>query len=94
MIYIDDLFEWGKRGSWCHMVTDGNLEELHTFAAKIGLKRCWYQSQSHPHYDLRPSKRDLAIKNGAETITGRQLVEIMLKKEKSKPWRRWISEMR
>ena len=28
---------------WCHMATDGELEELHAFAARLGLRRAWFQ---------------------------------------------------
>lgn len=72
-IYVDPLFnavprtaQAKKHGSqWCHLMTDGDLEELHQFAESIGLKRSWFQRSSVPHYDLTPSKRLLAIKNGA-----------------------------
>ena len=73
-IYVDDLSRY-KTGLWCHMATDGDLEELHSFAKKIGLKRAWFQDHHCvPHYDLRPSKRTLAIKEGAISTN---TVEIM-----------------
>jgi hypothetical protein len=71
MIYVDQLFDYGSKGLWCHMMTDhdGDLENLHRFAKRIGLRREWFQPHDAiPHYDLRPSKRVLAIKNGAVVL--------------------------
>jgi hypothetical protein len=43
---------------WCHMATDSDLEELHQMAARLGLRRVWFQNTpTHPHYDLTPGKR-------------------------------------
>lgn len=51
---------------WCHMWCDGNEEELHELAIKIGLKRKYFQKHRiFNHYDLIPSKRIQAIKCGA-----------------------------
>jgi hypothetical protein len=49
------------RSGWCHMVSDRYVEELHAFASEIGLRREWFQGGPRPHYDLRPSKRRLAM---------------------------------
>lgn len=72
-VYVDKISDYpvvaeaakrhGRR--WCHMWTDGDLSELHALAAKIGLRREWFQDGQHPHYDLVPSKRALAIEVGA-----------------------------
>lgn len=70
-IYVDDCI-WPYRGTkYCHMMVgkDDDLQELHDFAASIGLKRAWFQNKPYaPHYDLAPSKRALAIVNGAVTL--------------------------
>ena len=51
---------------WSHMTTDGPIEELHAFAAKIGMRRAWFQNHpKHPHYDLVPSRRQRALQYGA-----------------------------
>lgn len=59
---------------WCHMTADTE-EELHAFAAQIGLKRAWYQVGGRKvwhwylsHYDLVPSKRALAVRYGAREV--------------------------
>jgi hypothetical protein len=66
-------------GLWCHMVSDRSLEELHTFASEIGLRRRWFQDGPRPHYDLRPSKRRLAVARGAEEVNARALVRRMVR---------------
>jgi len=70
-IYVDDCI-WPYRGTkYCHMMVgkDDDLQELHDFAASIGLKREWFQDKPrHPHYDLAPSKRALAVNNGATEV--------------------------
>lgn len=70
MIFVDELREYPS-GHWCHLTTDGPIEELHAFAQKIGLKREWFQDGRIPHYDLRPSKRRKALAAGAEFVSMR-----------------------
>ena len=71
-IYIDPLGHYGMiiRGRTtrsCHMWTDGNPEELHEFAERIGMKRAWYQHELDklPHYDLTEGRRYRAVALGA-----------------------------
>lgn len=50
----------------CHMFTDGPLEELHAFAARIGMRRSWlHNSLDLPHYDLNAIRRAAAVRAGA-----------------------------
>lgn len=68
----------------CHMITDGNIEELHQFAGKIGLKRSWFQGppkHRHAHYDLTPHKRAAAIAAGAKPITLKEFGVMLAKKD-------------
>jgi len=66
MIYVDDLQSYPhKREKWCHMATDGDRDELHAFAQKIGLKRHWFQGGRLPHYDITTKMRAVAIYHGA-----------------------------
>lgn len=83
MIYVDPLRKClttnetlKKYGNlWCHLSCDGNVQELHVFAISIGLKREWFQDRSVPHYDLVPSKRKLAVSNGATEVSAVELVK-------------------
>lgn len=71
-VYVDNAFEiiavpkkWDGGG---HLQADTD-EELHEFAAKLGLKRSWFQEKKdcpwHNHYDLTANKRRQAIELGA-----------------------------
>jgi hypothetical protein len=80
-IYVDPLMSngWQLRGHAvqnCHLFTDGPLDELHSFAAQIGMKRAWFQDKSTPHYDLTPTRRKLAVAIGAVEVDRRQAVAI------------------
>lgn len=69
-VYIDDAFagDWGKWTGGGHLQAD-DVDELHAFAARLGLKRSWFQSRpgrpEMDHYDCTKSKRALALKLGA-----------------------------
>lgn len=75
-VYVDsEEIQWRGR-AWCHLVAD-SLDELHAFAAHLGLQRRWFQDRSfYPHYDVTVSVRDRALRIGAvdadrETIIAR-----------------------
>lgn len=78
MVMVDQIIVWPTarppfdKGS-CHLTTDGDLEELHAFAEKIGLRRSWFQEHSKmPHYDLTPSRRLRALREGSVFVEARQ----------------------
>lgn len=67
MVYVDRLTDWGwKLGPSSHMIADTE-EELHAFAARVGLKRAWAQRSRSgvPHYDLTARRREVAVRLGA-----------------------------
>ncbi len=82
-VYVDQMFSWpGHKTQWCHMWAD-SLQELHLMASLIGLHREWFQCtgrRKFEHYDLKLSKRKLALHCGAkemclkEYIKGRRAV--------------------
>jgi Protein of unknown function (DUF4031) len=51
---------------WCHMVSDESFEELHAFAAALGIPRERFQGD---HYDLPPALRARAVERGAQQVT-------------------------
>lgn len=70
-VYVDDAFvhaDWGKWSGGGHLMADTD-DELHAFAARLGLRRSWAQLRpSRPwmnHYDLTCGKRDAALQAGA-----------------------------
>jgi hypothetical protein len=68
-VYIDQAIHSWKGRKWCHLTAD-STEELNEFAAKIGLKRAWFQPHKlMPHYDVIETKRTYAIKLGAISLS-------------------------
>lgn len=81
-VYVDEITNCNPQQNkkWpykkaCHMTADSE-EELHMFAAKLGLKRAWFQNKHRNpvmwHYDLTESKRRLAVQLGAKELTWRE----------------------
>ena len=66
-VYVDDAI-WRWHGcKWCHLMAD-DIDELHRFAAALGLQRISYQGPPKtpsPHYDLTAFERRRAIALGA-----------------------------
>jgi hypothetical protein len=77
-VYVDRLRDWGWHlGPSCHLIAD-TQKELHAFAARLGLRRTWFQgSRSDPHYDLVASKRALAVRLGAIELEDRAFVDLL-----------------
>lgn len=79
MIMVDQLIRWPNaappfdKGS-CHLTTDSDdLEPLHEFAKRLGMKRSWFQPHPKmPHYDLTPGRREAALRLGAVFVEARQ----------------------
>jgi hypothetical protein len=91
-VYVDELVAWpqppkpgaerffGNGKLSCHLLTDGSMAELHLFAARLGLKRAWFQEEIDPrlgHYDLTPALRALAVELGAIEMPGIELIQLL-----------------
>lgn len=64
-VYVDQFpGGWGKWTGGGHLTTT-DIDELHAMAAKIGLKREWFQDKTFPHYDCQRRIRGLAVAAGA-----------------------------
>lgn len=76
-IYVDDMaiHGWGKNVKSCHLLAiPPDDPELHNLAAKIGLRRSWFQGNaSWPHYDLKGGMRQRAISAGVTAIDSKEL---------------------
>ena len=83
MVFVDKIADYGSRGKWCHMVSDTSTEELLAFARQIGLKPEWIQKRGtlHEHFDLYPTKRELALKFGAEEVSYQGLLAAMRRRQ-------------
>jgi hypothetical protein len=64
------VWEWRGR-LWCHLLADSD-EELHAFAAGLGLKRAWFQEREAApwkgHYDIPEELRADAVAAGAVEV--------------------------
>ena len=70
-VYVDHAFAYGEWGRWSgggHLQAD-TIDELHDFAARLGMRRAWFQSKpgrpENDHYDLTHAGRVLALQIGA-----------------------------
>jgi hypothetical protein len=79
-VYLDDWRQPARLGPvddrWSHLVADSD-EELHAFAAQLGMKREWFQHKEgrphQAHYDLPERSRQAALDLGAVPVTWRQV---------------------
>jgi hypothetical protein len=75
MILVDDAV-WPWRGRrWAHLVSDSSIDELHAFAARLGIPRRAFQGD---HYDVPTEVRARAIALGAVPVDSRQVVRALL----------------
>lgn len=94
-VYVDDFgipaTVGAVRGRWSHLIAD-TRGELHEFAARLGLRRAWFQDPTvngkpkavpatraaeNWHYDVTAGKREQAIRLGAVPIPWRDLPGII-----------------
>jgi hypothetical protein len=87
-VYVDEVRDWtliaqarGLRHThWCHLTADTEAE-LHAFAARLGLRRSWYQPHAARgvgwHYDITPPKRARAVRLGAREVDYRFMAALM-----------------
>lgn len=77
-VRVDELRVWPHAKHRCfkagsaHLTAD-TLEELHAFAAGLGLRADWFQDHRIlPHYDLSPARHAAAIAAGAVVVPMRE----------------------
>ena len=76
-VYVDQANIQYGRMKMSHLLAD-TPQELHEMAAKIRVKRKWYQKNaSTPHYDICMEKRALALSYGAILVNRRELADIL-----------------
>lgn len=72
MAILVDQAVWPWRGErWAHLVSDESYDELHAFAAQLGIPRRAFQGD---HYDVPADYRERAVELGAIPVDGRDLV--------------------
>jgi hypothetical protein len=83
-VYLDDWRQSARLGPvhdrWSHLVAHED-DELHAFAARLGMRREWFQHKAHRphqgHYDVPERSRQLALDLGAVPVTWRQVGAMM-----------------
>ena len=69
MTVLIDAPTWPGHGRlWSHLVSDTSYEELHAFAAAVGLPRRAFERD---HYDVIADRFDDVLVSGAELVTSR-----------------------
>lgn len=72
MTILVDRPIWQFRGErWSHLVSDTSFDELHDFAAALGVPRRAFQGD---HYDIPERLFDAALEAGAELVDPRVIV--------------------
>ncbi|MEP6463755.1 MAG: DUF4031 domain-containing protein [Frankiaceae bacterium] len=86
-ILVDEAI-WPWRGRlWAHLVSDTSQEELHAFAARLGLPRRIFQGD---HYDVPTEVRQRALALGAQAVPARELVRRLTDAGLRRPKRRRV----
>jgi hypothetical protein len=73
-VYIDRP-EWPGHGRlWSHLVSDVSYDELHAFAAGLGLPPRAFERD---HYDVISDRYQAALQAGARPATSREIVVLL-----------------
>ncbi|MBA3862253.1 MAG: DUF4031 domain-containing protein [Actinomycetota bacterium] len=79
-VYVDDFRVPWRGDQWSHLLADTG-EELHAFAARLGLQhRHFHHKPARPwkdHYDVPEAKRRQAIGLGAKPISFEDAARIL-----------------
>jgi hypothetical protein len=70
-----------------------SIEELHQFAARIPVKRCWFHGvrKGHPHYDVNYCQRKSALDHGAIKSAWKEFIKNNIGFLNIKPLRGYFS---
>lgn len=71
MILIDPPNWPGHGRLWSHLVSDESLDELHAFAAEVGIPRRGFERD---HYDVPEGMYEQVVAAGAAPVSSRELV--------------------
>lgn len=100
-VYVDNFRVPARvgrvNGRWSHLSAD-TVDELHTFADRLGLQRSWFQERCktrctregvpcpHWHYDVVEWRRQRAIQLGAVPIGIRDMGEFIGARRRGEVW--------
>jgi hypothetical protein len=74
-ILVDDAREPRHDRLWCHLTSDTSFEELHAFAAAVGIPPRGFDGD---HYDVPVDRRGELVEAGAVPVTSRVLVAALV----------------
>jgi hypothetical protein len=77
-ILIDHAIWPWRDWLWCHMISDTSVDELKTFATKLGIPERGFQGD---HFDLPEHMREIALANGAIEVTSREILKALYASE-------------
>ena len=75
MIYIDPPNAAGHGRLWSHLASDESYDELHAFAASLGIPARGFDRD---HYDVPAERYDSVVAAGATPVTSRELVRLLI----------------
>jgi Protein of unknown function (DUF4031) len=73
-VYIDPPTWPGHGHHWSHLISDQSYEELHGFAARIGIPRRGFERD---HYDVIAERYGAALAEGAQPVSSREIVALL-----------------
>ncbi|MEU8589036.1 DUF4031 domain-containing protein [Streptomyces sp. NPDC048664] len=73
-IYVDPPSWPGHGRMWSHLISDVSYDELHAFAALLGVPR---RAFDRDHYDLPSHRYDDAVRAGAVAVPSREVVRLL-----------------
>jgi hypothetical protein len=73
-LYIDPPTWPGHGRMWSHLVSDASYDELHVFAAGLGVPRRAFERD---HYDLASHRYADAVRAGAVEVSSREVVRLL-----------------
>ena len=73
-VYIDSPTWPGHGQLWSHLISDRSYQELHDFAARIGIPRRGFERD---HYDVIAERYAAAVAEGAQTVSSREIVMLL-----------------
>ncbi|MFF3330347.1 DUF4031 domain-containing protein [Streptomyces sp. NPDC002888] len=74
-VYIDPPSWPGHGRMWSHLVSDVSYDELHLFAAEMGVPPRAFERD---HYDIPAHRYADAVRAGAVEVSSREVVRLLL----------------